>query len=273
MDVKALLRTPPRPIIDSRNRIVLLWSAKAGCTFAVKWLLNHMGLLDEALAYNPWIHRYRMDRLYQSHQHDASVKDFCKSPSSYRVVKFVREPFKRAVSSYVHASIYGYEDSRISTSLGRVVDDKSRFTFREFVSYLASINLRRCNIHHQLQTHELEHCVIPSPSFVINLDHSMESIPKLEAFWGLSQTDPWLYRESAHHTQTSSDASDQFSGDIAFNTSRRSAPVVPPYRTFYDMELEDQVYTLYAEDFLRYGFSTTLNATQTDGANLASVSR
>ena len=40
----------PQPIVDRRNKIVLLWSAKAGSVFAIKWMFKHMGLLEEALA-------------------------------------------------------------------------------------------------------------------------------------------------------------------------------------------------------------------------------
>ncbi len=45
-----LIVASPQPIVDSQHKIVLLWNAKAGCTFAVKWMLGHMGLLREALA-------------------------------------------------------------------------------------------------------------------------------------------------------------------------------------------------------------------------------
>src|SRR5678816_3449204 len=33
----------PQPIVDLRNKIVLLWSAKAGSVFAIKWMFKHMG--------------------------------------------------------------------------------------------------------------------------------------------------------------------------------------------------------------------------------------
>ena len=61
-----------------------------------------MGLLEEALAFHPWIHCYRMKVFYDSDRYKAAVEDFFQSPLSYRVIKFVRSPFKRAVSSYVH---------------------------------------------------------------------------------------------------------------------------------------------------------------------------
>lgn len=255
-DVKALVMTPPPPIVDSRNKLVLLWSHKSGCTFAVKWVFSHMGVLKEAL---PGVHGYRVEKLYPSHQHQAAIEDFCGSPSAYRVVRFVRDPFKRAVSSYIHASVVGYEDSKISPFLGRVVDSTSRFSFREFVAYLGSIDMHQCNLHHRLQTQPLERRLILAPRFLINLDHSMESLPKLEAFLGLPQTNPKYYRESRHHTRASVNQSSPFAGDMIFNIFGQTGPAVPDYRTFYDSDLESGVYNLYAEDFLRYGFSTRLD--------------
>lgn len=255
----ALVRIRPLPILDSKNKLALLWSAKSGCTFAIKWMFNHMGLLEEALAYDSWIHKYRIALLSRSDHHEASVEDFCKLPSSFRVVRFVRQPFKRAVSSYVHALRNGYEDAQIAAFLARGVDTTSRFSFREFVKYLESLDLRNCNIHHRIQTHPLERRFMPTSGFLVNLDHSMESLPKLESYLGLPQTDPWRYRESDHHTRTSADVSAQFCGDHLFDFTREIAPVLPDYRSFYDSDLENGVYKLYAEDFLKYGFSTTLN--------------
>jgi hypothetical protein len=259
-DIRVLVEMSPGPIVDSRNKLVLLWSAKSGCTFAVKWMFSHMGLLEEAAAYHPWIHKYRTEQLYYSRRHIAAVEDFCNSPSSYRFVRFVRQPFRRAVSSYIHALRCGYEDSKISAYLGVDVHKTSRFSFREFVRYLASIDLTSCEVHHRLQTHPLERHLTPGSSFLVNIGHSMESLPKLEAFLGLPQTDLRHYRQSHHHTYTSSITSLQSSADIRFDITRKSGALVPDYLTFYDSELEGSVYTLYAEDFLRYGFSTTLGA-------------
>lgn len=262
MDLRALLTARPPPIVDARNQLVLLWSAKSGCTFAVKWLLSHMGLLDQALAYHAWIHKYRVEKLYPSEGHKAAIQAFCDSPSTFRVVKVVRDPFKRAVSSYIHAATCSYEDDRIATFLGRPVDKTAGFSFREFTQCLASVDLNTCNIHHRLQTRPLERHFTFGSSFLINLDHSMQTLPRLEQYLRLPQTDPGRYRESHHHTRASSVIETGFVGDIRFETLRQPNRAVPEYGRFYDADIERGVFNLYAEDFLRYGFSTTLPARQ-----------
>jgi len=254
------LATRPRPILDSQHKLMLLWSAKAGCTFAVKWMLDHMGLLQEALAHDQWVHKFRVAKLYAGPAHKASVRDFLNSLVGYRAIKIARNPYKRAVSSYIHAARCGYEDARVSDFLTRPVEKHSGFSFREFVAYLETIDLSTCNVHHRMQVHPLERCFAPGSRFIIDLDHSMALLPKLERVLALPRTDPADYRESSHHTRTSSEADEEFRGDAAFNDLRQSKATLPGYRSFYDADLERRVYNLYPEDFLLYGFSTTLGS-------------
>ncbi|MBA2411158.1 MAG: sulfotransferase family 2 domain-containing protein [Gammaproteobacteria bacterium] len=237
---------------------MLLWSAKAGCTFAVKWMLDHMGLLQEALAHHKWVHNFRVAKLYAGLAHKASVRDFLNSFEGYRVIKIARNPHKRAVSSYIHAACCGYEDARVSDFLGRPVGKHSGFSFREFVAYLETIDLGNCNVHHRMQVHPLERYFVPGSRFIIDLDQSMALLPKLEYLLGLPRTDPADYRESSHHTRTSSYANEKFSGDTVYDFADKKSAVIPGYRAFYDAELEERVGALYAEDFYRYAFPTSL---------------
>ncbi len=253
-----LIVAPPEPIVDSRHKVVLLWSAKAGCTFAVKWMLGHMGLLQEALAHHRWIHNYRAHKLYKSAAHKASIQDFVDEPAAYRAVKIVRNPFKRALSSYIHASQCGYEDVHMARFLKRAVDADNRYSFREFVAYLETIDLNACNVHHRLQTHRLERAFAPGTRFVIDLDHSMILLPGLERLLRLRRSNLSRYRKSHHHTQPSKRIATEFSADSLLRVTLESKRDLPGYRHFYDADLERRVYDLYAEDFLLYGFSTTL---------------
>jgi hypothetical protein len=217
-----------------------------------------MGLLEEALAFDQWIHCYRMKVFCVSDQYKAAVEDFFQSPLSYRVIKFVRSPFKRAVSSYVHVLQNAERNSDlVETLVG--AEQKFTFSFDQFVGYLGTIDLRNSDVHYRTQTHQLERELSPGSVFLLNLDHSMESLPKLESYLGLPQTDPQQYRISSHHATRSLGAPAQFIGDQLFEFSDRGQASVPDYRSFYNRDLEQRVYHLYAEDFLRYGFSTVIN--------------
>jgi len=90
----------PLPLFSDVLELAVLWNAKAGCTFASRWLWYQEGLLDEVIAYSSWPHQYRQ-------------QVYCGRPGYLdkvltipalgpRAIKFVRDPYGRAVSSYLH---------------------------------------------------------------------------------------------------------------------------------------------------------------------------
>ncbi|MBW2456555.1 MAG: hypothetical protein JRI68_18700, partial [Deltaproteobacteria bacterium] len=114
---RAALSHRPQPLVHPDLGLAVLFSAKAGCTFAVKWFFRQVGLLDAALAYSSWVHDYRIDRFYggESYRPEALLDP------GMRVIKFARDPYERTVSSYVHAVRTGYDDPKVQDCLGRVV--------------------------------------------------------------------------------------------------------------------------------------------------------
>jgi hypothetical protein len=168
------------------------------------------------------------------------------------VVKFVRDPFERVVSSFVHASRRGYEDEGLFKFLGRPVDAVQRFSFREFVAYLETLNLDRCDAHHRYQIHPLERDQLVRPAHLIKLEQSGESLPALEHELGLRRTDLHVVGTAHHHT-TRVDAG-TFCGDERFVLGPEPG-VVPQTRWFYDAQLRSKVAELYDVDFEAYGYA------------------
>ena len=230
-----------------------MWSAKAACTTAITWAFLHNGLLAEALAYSPWVHRYRLRRYQKTERYLGRLRHL--SQYSRYVVKIARNPFERAVSSFVHAYRHGYEDQPLAEILGRVVDRRNRFSFREFVHYLDGIDLTLCNTHHCLQTTPLERHVLfgLKPHQVIRIEDGLEAaLGEIERTFALPPTDfsnP-VFR-SGHHTSRvpstalAADRKDLWPHDL------------PSAAAFYDDDLAARIARLYAEDFRRYGYDTT----------------
>jgi len=84
------------------KKIVADWTAKAGCTIAMKMLFTYMNVLEEALAYKhprKWVHDFRQDVYYDRY---GRVTEEIMSSTDYIKLKFVRNPFNRAVSSFIH---------------------------------------------------------------------------------------------------------------------------------------------------------------------------
>ena len=230
--------------------IAVMWSPKAACTTVISWAFHHNGLLEEALAFSPWVHRYRLRR----YQKTGRYLDRLAHPGrrSRHVVKIVRNPFERAVSSFIHAYRHGYEDAALAALLGRPVDTQRRFSFREFVQFLEGIDLMRCNLHHRLQVTPLELHVLFGlrPHQIIRIEDGLESaLAGIERQFGLPPTDfsQPAFR-SSHHTArvaSSTAAADQIELSIHH---------LPAAAAFYDADLAARIGRLYAEDFERYGY-------------------
>jgi len=234
--------------------LAVMWSPKAACTTVITWAFQHNGLLKEALAFSPWIHRYRL-RDYQKTERYLDRLRHLNAHSRY-VVKVVRNPFERAVSSYVHAFRHDYEDTALREMLQRPVDRQQRFSFREFVRLLERSNLNRCNPHHRVQSTPLERHVLfgLTPHRTIKIEDGLEqALGEIERQFNLPRTDfdDPVFR-SHHHTSRATTA------ELAADRTDLWEPVLPPASAFYDDDLVARVAQLYAEDFRRYGYDTRL---------------
>lgn len=236
--------------------MVVMWSPKAACTTAITWAFLHNGLLEEALAFSPWVHRYRLRRYQKTERYLERLR---RLPRQGRyVVKIARNPFERAVSSFLHAYRHSYEDQLLARALGRPVDQQRRFSFREFIHYLEGLDLLRCNTHHRLQTTPLERHVLFGlrPERVIRIEDGLTAaLAELEREFDLPPTDfsnP-VFR-SVHHTSRVPSAAP------AADRKDLVAHDLPPASAFYDDDLVTRVARIYAEDFRRYGYDTTFPA-------------
>ncbi|MEZ5830433.1 MAG: sulfotransferase family 2 domain-containing protein [Dongiaceae bacterium] len=238
--------------MESAN-LAVMWSYKAACTTVIKWVFLQNGLLAEALAYGNWIHKYRLRQYQKSDRYLSRLKRL--NSSTFDIIKIVRDPLDRAVSSYIHAYRTGYDDQAISQVLQRPVTFRERFSFREFIAFLEHSDLKYSNPHHRVQVAPVERHVLfrIAPRRIIKIEQGLTSaLSELERSFGLPPTDftsPVF--TSDHHTVRAPQHGP--AADLV-NFPRKGA--VPPASTFYDDDLTARVARLYAEDFQRYGYST-----------------
>jgi hypothetical protein len=243
------LRRSHIAFIEPAN-LAVMWSYKAACTTVIKWVFQHNGLLPEALAYSNWIHKYRLRQYQKAERYNARLKQL----RTFDVVKVVRDPLDRAVSSYIHAYRTGYDDEAISKVIRRPLTRHKRFSFREFVVFLEQSDLQYCNPHHRVQVAPVERHVLfrTTPRKIIRVEQGLTSaLGELERALGLPATDftsPVF--SSDHHTVRA------YEHGPAADLIHFSAKVLPPASVFYDDDLSARVTRLYAEDFRHYGYST-----------------
>jgi len=79
---------------------ILFWSQKAGCTTVVKWFFAQVGLLEEALAFSPWVHRYEGEVYKRRPGYRKELHAALRS-NRYTAVKVVRDPWRRAPRAFL----------------------------------------------------------------------------------------------------------------------------------------------------------------------------
>jgi hypothetical protein len=247
-----LLNIDPRPLIDPSRGLALLWSAKAGCTFATKWFFAQLNILDAALFYHPWVHKYREDVFYKSKTYQDALPNLLKE--NYVFIKFVRSPFSRAVSSYLHALRCPDGKELLERFFGWEITDDKGFSFEEFVNYLMSLDILHCNPHHMLQVHPIEHAGWITPDHIVKMEDSLNTIRTLERQYNLKETPLEELMRSDHNIQHISGA--DFCGKIRHSKRKQK---FYNYKNFYNADLIEKVVSIYEEDFEVYDYPKILD--------------
>ena len=256
MTVEELSEMGNIPIYDADRKLVLMWSAKAGCTTAIKWFFQMMGLLDAALYYHPWIHVFRNQVYYKSQGFKKNVADILKG--DYTFIKVVRDPFPRAVSSYVHVMKHKHEHKGLRKAIAKRKANDS-YSFREFVKYLQITGVEHCEIHHRQQIHPLELKGLVEVDYLVKVESFEEDIRNVEKSLGIPASDFAKLSKSSHHTKRIQSPLGESVADIRFYIDKKARrPELPVYEMFYTHEIVDAVYDVYRKDFEAYNYARSL---------------
>lgn len=243
-------RTPsPHPLVCRPKGFGLIWSAKSACTMCVLWYLNHAGLLEDAAAYHEWPHKYRHDVLLQSSAYLADAEDL--DPQDIAFVRIIRDPYKRAVSTF--AAAFDSEDPIATIVQARF---GPRASFRQFLETLADVG-PDIDAHTQPQRNLIENHVVPLSCINIDREDLFSGLNRFERLVGLKPTDfqaGFLAREMKrisrwHHAKrfpTREDWSEAPLGKGGVDG------VWPDYEAFLTPRTRSLIERLYAVDFAAY---------------------
>jgi len=193
------LAVAPRPLVDQKRRLMLLFSPKSACTSAVIWFYQQAGLTETARKYDRWPHRYRT-RVFN--HGDAFDRAAALGLDQFRIVRVVREPLSRCVSSFRHALASDYARKELNAVLGIPLEGPLSLSFEQWVDFLERSDLFACDTHHRVQFHPVER--LRSPDFIINVSHQdlYAELNRIEQVLGLPHTDfpnlDWLQRMHRH---------------------------------------------------------------------------
>jgi len=248
------MRLNPRPLADADLKLILVWSPKSACSSALIWFYHLTGQHNAAQHYADNPHPYRADIFYNTERYRRALT----APlQDYRVIRIVRDPFDRAVSSFRHALRHGFADEAMSRRTGRAPIEG--FSFAEFIGYLGEIDITRCNPHTRCQRHPVEDWL--SPSTVINVSRQdlFSELNAVAAQAGLPKTDfsnlAWISEvEARRKAGAPAPVAD---ADQLRLTRKEAAPggAFPAKDALLSSQMRSKVRQIYKQDFDAYHFN------------------
>jgi hypothetical protein len=240
--------------------VVVCWSAKSGCTTVLKWFLAQTGLLDEALAYGDWIHVYRQDKLFNSMGYALQCESLFKSSCHNTVIiKVIRDPASRAVSSFLHFLRYEHDLEHwpnagdLTRWKGDVgLAEQQGLSFQQFLMYVAAQQVSRewTDPHFRPQYNEQQDSRVDT---YLRLEDLSAGLRSIEDRCGLPHVDVEKLSSSPHHNPATADHG--WPVPVAEFPVDRSLQKLgtPPAQAFLDAKTRLLIRRAYWTDYQAYG--------------------
>lgn len=240
--------------------VVVSWSPKSGCTTILKWFLEQNNLLEVAYSHNPWVHEYREKILYAQKNYKSECKDaFTKNTQKKYIIKIIRNPLNRSVSSYLHYLRYSVltKDWEVvrEIEMWKAVNGLSSqkgISFRQFLNFVLNQDLKGIrNDPHFGQQYDARQD--EKVDLFIPIESISSQIGKIENKFGMKKIDLNKLSNSVHNNKISNlhnwpalaasfPAEDDFHKKLG----------VPPAEVFLDDETKLLIKNIYWRDFEKY---------------------
>jgi len=265
--VKSLMiedpRFPGNFIKDPTNKIIFTYHQKAGSTTFLKMFFKNLGILDIAEAYDKsganWIHHYRTEE----YQKNNNIEPEDLFSGEYKLIKIVRNPYYRAVSSFISAHFNVVESAEYNK--GEDITKIKRFNLRDYIiaqhldnstnsfynyyKILKDVDGLKSDQHIDKQKCLFEDYI--KLDEIIKLEELENKIDYLNDKYNLNFQ---FIRKSSHHITINKELC-QFVGYDHWD-SPSCKMNVPPYNFFYnDDKIKNLIYELYQDDIQIYDYN------------------
>lgn len=195
-----LLWAAPQPLINPHAKLLVIFSQKSACTNVAIWFFHHLGHATAARHFNLWPHAYRSNVYYFSELYrKAYGLDF----SKFKVVRVVRDPYERAVSSFRHVLRYRFADAAIAKRVRYRNIATKGLSFSAFLDFLETQDLTDCDPHYSLQRHPIEDRLPVHHLINVSTQDLYMRLSEVETDLGLTQSNiaghPWVRRLRQHN--------------------------------------------------------------------------
>jgi hypothetical protein len=256
-ELGGLLWTDPRPLILPRKRMIVVFSPKSACTSTVIWFFHQLGHAKAARDYASWPHRYRTEVYYKSRLYR---KAFERDMSTFSLVRIIRDPFERAVSSFRHVQKGGLADRAMAKILGRRDMAIAGLSFSEFLDFLEGCNLKTCDPHFRIQRHPIEDRLPTRHLINASTENLFSRLKQVEVDFDLPLTDfeqlDWLRRLNPGHSHVEATlvpAEDVYTHRFTRDDARSGS--WPGYAAFLTPVARERLARLYVTDIQAYGIA------------------
>ena len=217
--------------IHKKENIVVIWCAKAACTTVNHMFFQHEGLLNQALIYSKWIHDYRRQYYYKHIRKNSNII----KTSLIKYIQFSVNPYRRAVSSYVHA---------MNSSTNYIGKNRKNMSFYSFLLRILDGTIKH-NPHHGKQTFFK---VNYNNIHVVKMENIEKEIPKLNRKFNLHYK---VYENQ--NVKKKNNNINYFVGDHKWKNLQNNIP--NNYTFFYNKQIKALVYKIYREDIINLGYT------------------
>ncbi|MCM3197160.1 sulfotransferase family 2 domain-containing protein [Priestia megaterium] len=248
------------PLYNQAFPLILFWSPKSGCTSLTKWFFFQINLLDEALAYQPFVHVYR-DEVYNNNLEHLQCLKKTLSREEKSTIKLVRNPYTRAISSFLHVLNYdtvrGAPFRESLQSLCRQNKGQG-ISFKQFLYAVKKVGTDL----HSIDGHVAQQYIDGEERWVndyVKLENFNRSILELEKNHNLLKSPIDKLSQSEHHHSVLVSEGGEMSECYAEKLMTKEILLkgnLPSYDKFYDQETLELCRELYIKDFQTYNYKS-----------------
>lgn len=249
------------PHYNKEFPLILFWSEKSGCTTFLKWFFFQIEVLEKAIEYNPWVHTYEFEVYKKQNGYHQEMREQILH-SKKDAFKLVRNPYKRAVSSFL-ALVFAIYWENQGAGLYREVENinelfhnnknsKKGVSFKQFLYYIKHVgsDVEEIDSHIARQYSKGEELFVKD---YIQLENFSDHILKIEEKYQLKKCPLSAIAESDHHSAPIMNIIGDYS-ETAITEEHISRRALPTYESFYDKEAIELVKEIFKKDIEMYGY-------------------
>ncbi|KLA27067.1 sulfotransferase family 2 domain-containing protein [Bacillus cereus] len=257
-NIKKLIEYAERiPHFHKDFPIILFWSHRSGCTSLANWFFFQIGLYEEAMKHAPFIHYYEYE-VYKNRTDYYEQLEKELLGQKKHTLKLVRNPYKRAVSSFLILYNNPYALEQWKEIRQHFYNDKNSpkgISFKQFLYYVKEIGSKSS----QLDQHFSQQYIEGEEKFIkqyIKLETFNKIIPNIEKEYGLFSSNIPILTNSPHHRSNQMIHNGNYANH---DITHPQFPSLPTYQSFYDEETLKLVSEIFNEDFKAYGYKKSDN--------------